>query len=80
MLQIIKYVILAYQKDREKYVLKNIFFFRFLIVCHPFYTVSHQWSAMRYMIPILTWSLLYNFPKFFELHTAFDEKAVDEPG
>ena len=46
---------------------------RYLIVCHPFYTVSHSWSAKRYVIPILIWSLLYNAPKFFELYTTFDE-------
>ena len=55
-------------------------FSRYLIVCHPFYTVSHSWSGKRYAIPILIWSLLYNFPKFFELHTTFDEAAVDQPG
>ena len=53
---------------------------RYLIVCHPFYTVSHSWSAKRYIIPILIWSLLYNFPKFFELHTTFDQNNYDEYG
>ena len=46
---------------------------RYLIVCHPFYTVSHSWSAKRYVIPILIWSFLYNGPKFFELYTTYDE-------
>ena len=61
---------------------KKIFLYspRYLIVCHPFYTVSHSWSAKRYIIPILIWSLLYNFPKFFELHTTFDQNNYDEYG
>ncbi len=25
---------------------------RYLIVCHPFYTVSHSWKAKRYIVPI----------------------------
>ena len=53
---------------------------RYLIVCHPFYTVSHNWSAKRYIIPICAWSLLYNFPKFFELYTTYDEELVGEKG
>ena len=53
---------------------------RYLIVCHPFYTVSHTWSAKRYIIPILAWSLLYNSPKFFELHTTYDENSVQKEG
>ena len=50
---------------------------RYLIVCHPFYTVSHKWSAKRYIIPIVAWSLLYNAPKFFELHTTFNETMIN---
>lgn len=53
---------------------------RYLIVCHPFYTVSHNWSAKRYIIPILVWSLLYNSPKFFELYTTYDESMIEEKG
>ena len=45
---------------------------RYLIVCHPFYTVSHQWSAKRYIVPIVTFSLMYNLPKFFELQTGIN--------
>ena len=44
---------------------------RYLIVCHPFYTVSHKWSAWRYILPIVTFSLVYNLPKFFELYTGY---------
>jgi hypothetical protein len=40
---------------------------RYLTVCHPFYTVSHRWSATHYVAPIVTFSFLYNLPKFFEL-------------
>lgn len=36
---------------------------RYLIVCHPFYTVSHSWSAKKYIVPIVVFSLLYNSPK-----------------
>ena len=42
---------------------------RYLTVCRPFYSASHNWSAKRYIIPILLFSLGYNFPRFFELHT-----------
>ena len=41
---------------------------RYLIVCHPFYVVSHRWSSKRYIWPIVVFSLLYNIPKFFELY------------
>ena len=51
---------------------------RYLIVCHPFYTVSHKWSAKRYIIPIVAWSLLYNSPKFFELHTTYNETMANQ--
>ena len=30
-------------------------------------------SAKRYIIPIVAFSLIYNFPKFFELHTGVRE-------
>ena len=29
---------------------------RYLIVCHPFFTVSHKWSAKRYIIPIVAFT------------------------
>ena len=40
---------------------------RYLTVCRPFLTASHNWSAKRYIVPILIFSLLYNIPRFFEL-------------
>jgi hypothetical protein len=42
---------------------------RYLTVCHPFYTVSHRWTAKHYVAPIVAFSFLYNIPKFFELYT-----------
>lgn len=48
---------------------------RYLIVCHPFYTVSHKWSAWRYIVPIVTFSFGYNAPKFFELETGVRQVA-----
>ena len=40
---------------------------RYITVCHPFFKISHTWSAKRYLIPILILSISYNIPKFFEL-------------
>jgi len=42
---------------------------RFLVVCCPFYAVSHRWSAKRYILPIVIFSLVYNIPIFFEIKT-----------
>ena len=41
---------------------------RYLIVCHPFYVVSHEWSSKLYVLPIVIFSIVYNVPKFFELY------------
>ena len=41
---------------------------RYMIVCHPFYVVSHKWSSKMYVLPIAIFSVLYNVPKFFELY------------
>ena len=46
---------------------------RYLVVCHPFYTASKNWSAKRYIIPILLFSVIYNLPRFFELSTTYNE-------
>merc|ERR1719189_1144906 len=46
---------------------------RYLTVCHPFYTASKNWSAKRYIIPILLFSVIYNLPRFFELSTTYNE-------
>ena len=40
---------------------------RFLVVCCPFYAISHRWSVKRYIIPIVMFSLLYNVPIFLEI-------------
>ena len=42
---------------------------RYLTVCHPFYLAARTWSAKRYIIPIVTFSLLYNCVRFFEMRT-----------
>ena len=42
---------------------------RYLTVCHPFYTASKNWSAKRYIIPILVFAIAYNLPTFFELRS-----------
>eukprot|EP00095_Tigriopus_kingsejongensis_P007527 maker-scaffold103_size370364-snap-gene-2.27 protein:Tk07527 transcript:maker-scaffold103_size370364-snap-gene-2.27-mRNA-1 annotation:"fmrfamide receptor" len=42
---------------------------RYFTVCHPFFRVSHSWSAKVYIVPIVSFALLYNLPKFFELKT-----------
>ena len=44
---------------------------RYLTVCHPFYKLSHEWPAKYYIIPIFTFSFVYNIPKFFELKTHY---------
>ena len=46
---------------------------RYLIVCHPFYVVSHEWSFKKYILPIITFSFVYNIPRFFELKTEVKE-------
>ena len=44
---------------------------RYLTVCHPFYKLSHEWPAKYYVIPIFSFSFIYNIPKFFELKTDY---------
>ena len=47
---------------------------RYLAVCRPFYTATeNKWSAKRYIIPILIFSLIYNVPRFFEMRTQIIE-------
>ena len=36
-------------------------------MCQPFYHVSREWSAWRYIAPIVILAFVYNMPKFFEL-------------
>ena len=31
--------------------------------------MSHSWSSCNYIIPVATFSIIYNIPKFFELTT-----------
>jgi len=40
---------------------------RYTTVCHPFFKVSHLWTARMYILPILGFAVIYNSPKFFEL-------------
>ncbi|XP_023347416.1 FMRFamide receptor [Eurytemora carolleeae] len=40
---------------------------RYTTVCHPFFKISHAWSACTYIVPIVLFSILYNTPKFLEL-------------
>ena len=40
---------------------------RYLVVCHPFFTLSNKWSSKVYILPILVFSILYNVPRFFGL-------------
>jgi hypothetical protein len=42
-------------------------FERYITVCHPFFKVVHNWSARRYILPILILSIAYNLPKYGEL-------------
>lgn len=46
-----------------------IAFERYLIICHPFYVINNRWSAKRYIIFILVFSVLYNLPRFFSFST-----------
>ena len=43
----------------------------YLTVCHPFYVARKSWSAKRYIIPIVLFSLLYNISRFFEMNTKY---------
>ena len=47
---------------------------RYLVVCHPFLTLSRRWSAKLYILPIIAFSIIYNIPRFFELKV---EKMVE---
>ena len=50
---------------------------RYLVVCHPFYIVAKEWSVKRYIIPMVTFSVFYNLPKFFELDTFVCDSDLD---
>ena len=49
---------------------------RYLVVCHPFYIVAKEWSVKRYIIPLVTFSIFYNLPKFFEIDTFICEQLL----
>ena len=53
---------------------------RYLIACKPFYVVSNRWSANRYIIPIVAFSIGYNLPKFLEIKTSTmrDESNINK--
>ena len=40
---------------------------RYLTICRPLYHRAHSWNAPIYFIPILSFAVIYNIPKFFEL-------------
>ena len=42
---------------------------RYLTVCHPFFAFSHKWTSNWYISTIVSFSVVYNLPKFFELQT-----------
>ena len=44
-------------------------FERYMTVCHPFYMARKRWSAKRYIIPIVLFSIIYNASRFFEFYT-----------
>ena len=47
----------------------GVSFERYMTVCHPFYMASHKWSAKRYVLPIVVFSIVYNTSRFFEFYT-----------
>ena len=36
-------------------------------MCHPFFAFSHKWTSNWYIGTIVSFSVVYNLPKFFEL-------------
>ena len=36
---------------------------------HPYVQLSHSWSSCNYILPVATFSIIYNIPKFLELTT-----------
>ena len=45
---------------------------RYLTVCHPFYMFSRNWSSRMIGMGIISFSILYNIPKFFETSTSYE--------
>ena len=46
---------------------------RYLTVCHPFYSALKNWTAKRYIIPIVLFSVIYNVTRFFEIRIKYTE-------
>lgn len=44
---------------------------RFLAVCYPFLPRRHVYSTRTFIIPVISFSFLYNVPKFFELSVVY---------
>ena len=49
---------------------------RYLAICRPLYHRTHSWPTHFFVIPILSFSIFYNVPKFFEMEstTTLEEK------
>lgn len=45
---------------------------RYLTVCHPFYMFSRNWSSKIIGMGIISFSILYNIPKFLETSTSYE--------
>jgi len=41
---------------------------RYFTVCHPYFMFSKSWPSLVYILPIVLFSVVYNLPKFLELH------------
>ena len=53
---------------------------RYLTVCHPFYVARKKWSAKRYILPTILFSILYNITRFFETRLEYNETIQMENG
>ena len=53
------------------YCTVSVSFERYMAVCHPFLIAGKNWSAKRYIIPIVVFSVLYNAAHFFEMRTKY---------
>ena len=50
---------------------------RYLVVCRPFYAISHKPLTTRaYVFFIISFSILFNLPKFFELTTCIETNGT----
>jgi hypothetical protein len=46
-------------------------------ILNDFFQFSQEWSARVYIFPIVTFSLLFNSPKFFEMEASVPLKVTD---